>query len=127
MRIDKRYQGHAKALSKYGLSPKIVPTLKEIWMKADASEMNNDANSEKRSGGRRHNAYLCTRFSKIRREKIYNIIEKLRDSNGITWLRMRMSYCRLPNLEELLQGDLVIKNRRDLAYKYVFDRECNCN
>ena len=28
--IDERYQGHAKALSKSGLDPKIFPTMKEI-------------------------------------------------------------------------------------------------
>ena len=28
MKIDERYQGHAKALSKAGLDPKIFPTLK---------------------------------------------------------------------------------------------------
>ena len=30
MKIYERYQGHAKALSKAGLAPKIYPTLKEI-------------------------------------------------------------------------------------------------
>ena len=39
MKIDDRYQGHAKALSKAGLAPKIYPTLKEIWKKADALKM----------------------------------------------------------------------------------------
>ena len=38
MKINKRYQGYAKALSKAGLDPKIYPTLKEIWKKADASK-----------------------------------------------------------------------------------------
>ena len=35
------------------------------------------------------------------------------DSNGINWLCTRMSYHRLPNLGELVQGDLgsKIKNR----------------
>ena len=90
-------------------------------MKEDASEMNNDAKREKRSGGQGRNAYFCTRFSKIRREKIYNIIEKLRDSNVNNWLRMRMSYHRLPNLGELLQGYIVIKIKQDLAYKDFID------
>ena len=51
MKIDERYQGHAKDLSKSGLAPKIYPTLKEIWRKADASKLNNDRKWEKRSGG----------------------------------------------------------------------------
>ena len=51
MDIDERYQGHAKALSKAGLALKMYPTWREIWKKADASKLNNDAKLEKRSGG----------------------------------------------------------------------------
>ena len=36
MKIDERYQGHAKALSKAGMAPKVYPTMNEIWKKADA-------------------------------------------------------------------------------------------
>ena len=39
MKIDARYQGHAKALSKAGLAPKIYPTPREIWKKADALKL----------------------------------------------------------------------------------------
>ena len=52
MKIDERYQGHAKALSKAGLDPKIFPTLKEIWKKEDALRLSSDTKREKRSGGR---------------------------------------------------------------------------
>ena len=38
-----------------------------------------------------------------------------------------MYYHRFPNLVELLQGDMVIKNRRNMAFKDPLDRECNCN
>ena len=41
MKLDERYQGHAKALSKAGLAPKVYPTLNEIWKKADASKLKN--------------------------------------------------------------------------------------
>ena len=47
---------------------------------------------------------------------------KLRDSNGIKWLRTQMSYHRFLNLGELLQGDLVSKIRRNLASKDFIDR-----
>ena len=59
MKIDEIYKGHAKALSKAGLDPKICPTLKEIWKKADASKLNYDARREKRSGGRERTMYFC--------------------------------------------------------------------
>ena len=52
MKIDERYQGHAKALSKARLAQKVYPTLNEIWKKADASKINDDAKRGKRSGGR---------------------------------------------------------------------------
>ena len=58
MKIDEIYQGHAKALSKSRLAPKIFATLKEIWKKADTSKMNNDAKQEKRSGGRERSTYF---------------------------------------------------------------------
>ena len=83
MKIDEGYQWHAKALSKAGLNPKTFLTLKEIWKKVDASKMNNDAKRENRSVGQERNTYFCIGFSKIWKEKIYNIIKKIRDSKGI--------------------------------------------
>ena len=77
MKIDERYQGHAKALSKAGLAPKVYPTLNEIWKKADVSKMNNGEKREKRSGGRELTMYFCIGFTKIWWEKIYNIIKKI--------------------------------------------------
>ena len=79
MKIDERYQGHTKTLSKAGLGIKIYRTLRDIWKKADASKLNNDKKREKRSGGWEHTTYFCIGISKIWREKIYNIIKKLRD------------------------------------------------
>ena len=115
MKIDERYQGHAKALSKAGMSPKVYPTLNKIWKKVDASKMNNDAKRDKRSGGRELSTYFCIGFSKIWRENIYNIIKKICDSNSIKWLCTRMSYHRFSNLGELLQGDLVSNTIRSFA------------
>ena len=74
MKIDERYQGHAKALSKSGLAPKVYPTLNGIWKKADAWKMNNDAKRGKRSGGQERTTYFCIGFYKIWWEKIYNIL-----------------------------------------------------
>ena len=75
MKIDERYQGHAKALSKAGLALKVYRTRNEIWKKADASKMNNDTKRENRSEGRERTTYFCIGFYKIWREKIYNIIK----------------------------------------------------
>ena len=53
---------------------KIYLTLKEIWRKADALKLNNDAKRKKRTGGQEHTTYFCIGLSKIWQEKIYNII-----------------------------------------------------
>ena len=51
MKIDDRYQGHAEALSKAGLAPKVYPTLNEICLKAYALKLYNDAKREKKVEG----------------------------------------------------------------------------
>ena len=122
MKIDERYQGHVKALSKAGLAPKVHPTMNEIWKKANTSILKKDAKRENGSRGKEHSMYFCIGFSKIWQKKIYNIIKKLRDSNSIKWLRTRMSYHIFPNLGELLQGDLVSKIRRNLVSTNFLDR-----
>ena len=38
-----------------------------------------------------------------------------------------MSYHRLPNLGEILQGDMVGKLRKLIELKDFLNRECNCN
>ena len=96
-------------------------------MKVDASKLNNDEKREKISRGQGLSTYFCIGFSKVWQEKIYIIIIKLRDSNGINWLCTPMSYHRLPNLGEILQGYLVSKLRNSLEYNDSIDIECNYN
>ena len=38
-----------------------------------------------------------------------------------------MSYHIFPNLREIIQGDLVSKLRKGIAYKHSIDRKFNCN
>ena len=76
MIIDNKHQVHAKALTKAGVAPKIYLTLNEIWKKADASKLSNDAKREKISGGRGCNTYFYIGFSKIFQEDIYNMVSK---------------------------------------------------
>ena len=121
-KIDEWYVGHHKALSKAELDPKIFPTLKEIWKKADASKLSNDAKQETRSEGRERTTKFCKGFSMIWRENIYKFNRKLGDSNGIKLLHTRMSYHIPPNLGELLKLYLVSKVRRVLASKDFLDR-----
>ena len=62
------------------------------------------------------NTYLCVGFSKIWRLNIHGIILKFCDSNVIK------SYHGFSNLWELIQGDLVSKLRKGLAYNEFVDR-----
>ena len=57
-KIDERYQGQAKELSKAGMAPKIYLTMRDIWKKADASKLNNDAKWENRIGRRERTTYF---------------------------------------------------------------------
>ena len=83
-------------------------------MKAGASKLINDENWENRSGGG-SNTYLHVGFSKIWREKIHIIIQKLHESNCIKWLLTRMYYHRLPNSVKLIQGYMESKLQKGLA------------
>ena len=88
-------------------------------MKSDASKLTNDTKEVNKSGGG-YNTYICVVFSKICREKIHSIVQKLRDYNGINWLRTPMSYHRFQNLGERIQGNFLNKLRKVLASKDFF-------
>ena len=73
MRTYERYPGHANDFIKASLPPKIFPSLKEIWTKADTSKSTNYEKREYRRGGRL-NMYFCVGFYEIWRENIHRII-----------------------------------------------------
>ena len=55
------------------------------------------------------------------------MIDRLKKSFNLTWLRVRMSYHRYNNLSELLNGDLAAKIGQGIFSKDLMDRECNCS
>ena len=55
------------------------------------------------------------------------MIDRLKNSFNLTWLRVRMSYHRYNNLAELFNGDLAAKIGRGIFSKDLLDRECNCS
>ena len=55
------------------------------------------------------------------------MINRLKNSFNLTWLRVRISYHRYNNLVELLNGDLAVKIGRGIFSKDLMDRECNCS
>ena len=73
------------------------------------------------------NVYFCVAYSRYFSTAIHRVINRLKRSFDLTWLRVRISYHRLNNLAELLNGDLAAKLGRGIFPKYLMDRECNCS
>ena len=72
------------------------------------------------------NVYFCVSYSRYFSAEIHRVYS-LKKSFNLTWLRVRMSYHRFNNLEELLNGDLAAKIGRGIFSKDLIDRECNCS
>ena len=66
-------------------------------------------------------------YSRYFSTEIHRLIDKLKKSFNLTWLRFRMSCHGFNNLAELLNGDLAAKIGRGIFSKDLMDRECNCS
>ena len=55
------------------------------------------------------NVYFCVAYSRHFSTSIHRVIDRLKKSFNISWLRVKMSYLRFNNLAELLNGDLAAK------------------
>ena len=75
----------------------------------------------------KRNSYFCIGLSQLWRDKIHNVIKRPQKPYGLKWIRVRFSYHRFPNLEEILQGDIVGKIRKGIGSKYIPNRDCNCS
>ena len=73
------------------------------------------------------NVYFCVAYSRYFSKSIHRVIDRLKKSFNITWLRVIMSYHRFNNLAELLNGDLAAKIGRGIFSKDLIDIECNCS
>ena len=103
------------ALRKDGLAPSVFPTMGELWGKQDEKlEKNKEWEV---SVKKNRNVYFCVAYSRYFSTAIYMVIDRLKNSFNLTWLRVRMSHHRYNNLEELLNGDLVAKIGRGIFSK----------
>ena len=68
------------------------------------------------------NIYFCVAYSRYFSTSIHRVVDRLKKSFNLTWLRVRMSYHRFNNLAELLNGDLVAKIGREIFSKDLMDR-----
>ena len=73
------------------------------------------------------NIYFCVAYSRYFSTEIHRVIDRLKKSFNLTWLRVRISYHRYNNLAELLNGDLAAKIGRGIFSKNLMDGECNCS
>ena len=73
------------------------------------------------------NVYFCVAYSRYFSTSIHRVIDRLKNSFNLTWLRVPMSYHRFNNLAELLNGDLAAKIGRGIISKDLMDRKCNCS
>ena len=123
--MDSIYLAHANALRKAGLAPSVFPTMGELWEKQDEKlEKNNERDV---SVKKNRNVYFCVAYSRYFSTATHRVIDRLKNSFNLTWLRVRMSYHRYNNLADLLNGDLAAKIGRGIFSKDLMDRECNCS
>ena len=57
----------------------------------------------------------------------HRMINRLKPSFNIYWLKVRISYHVFNKLAELINGDLAAKIERGILSKYLMDIECNCS
>ena len=95
----------------------------ELWEKQDEEV---DKNKERDvSVKKNRNVYFCAAYSHYFSMAIHRVIDRLKKSFNLTWLRFIMSYHRYNSLAELLNGDLTTKIGRWIFSKDLMDRECN--
>ena len=80
--LDDQYRGNSNSLIKSVLNPKIFPSIKELWIKADTSKLINDVKQENLCAGGL-NMYFCIVFYNIWREKIPAVIQILHYYDGL--------------------------------------------
>ena len=105
--MDTIYPAHVNALRKAGLAPPVFPTMGELWEKQDEKVRENKERDI--SVKKNRNVYLCVAYSHYFSTEIHRVIDRLKKSFNLTWLRVRMSYHIFNNLAELLNGDLAEK------------------
>ena len=95
------------ALRKAGLIPPNFLTMGDLWRKQDVKvDMEKEQEVSKKEN---INVYFCVAYSRYFSTSIHMVINKLRKSFNLSWLRVRMFYHIFNNLAELLNGDLAAK------------------
>ena len=118
--VDKIYPKHANSLRKAGLAPPNFPKIGDLWYKQDERE---DIDIEKEPDIRKNkkrNVYFCVAYSCFF-TSIHRVINRLKQSSNLSWIRVKISYHRFNNLAELINGDHATKIGRG-----VFSKDLIC-
>ena len=105
--VYKIHPDHANALCKAGLTLPNFPTMGDLWSKQDERldiEKEPDVRKNKNI-----NVYFFVAYSRYFSTSIHRVINRLKKSFNLSWIRVRMSYHRFNNLAELLNIDLAAK------------------
>ena len=90
----------------------------ELWGKQDEKV---EKSKEQDVSVIKKNVYFCVAYSCYFSIAIHRVIDRLKNSFNLTWLRTRMSYHRFNNLAELLNGDITAKIGRLIFSKDLMD------
>ena len=86
----------------------------ELWGKQDENlEKNNERDV---SIKRNINVFFCVAYSRYLSTAIHRVIDRLKRSFNLTWLRVRIPCHRYNNLAELLNGDLAAEIGRGIFF-----------
>ena len=87
--VDKIYPAHANALLKAGLAPPVLPTMGDLWENQDEKleiEKGRDVSKKKNI-----KVYFCVAYSRYFSTSIHRVINRLKNSFNLKWLRLLMS------------------------------------
>ena len=123
--VDKLYPDHETAFRTAGLAPPIFPTLGDLWRKQDDKV---DSEKEQHFIKKKYiNVYFCAAYSRYFSTFIHRVIDRIKKSFNLSWLRVKMSYHKFNNLAELPNRDLAAKIGREIFSKDLMDRKCDCS
>ena len=94
--VDSIYPANTNALRKAGLAPSVLPKMGELWEKKDDKLEKNKERDV--SVKKNRNVYFCVAYSCYFSTATHRVIDRLKKSFNLTWLRVRISYHRYNNL-----------------------------
>ena len=74
----------------------------------------------------RRNIFFCAGFSKKWPITLHKVFERLKTNHNLKWIRIRVVYKTFPNLNLLLNSDLVCKVNQGLKCRKIGSKPCSC-